>query len=101
MKAIVEELEEKLGKEIVVFVNKMRIAFPVEFDTTEGWCKCREYRLPPKSQTKEMSPKDIVAESKAKKDEGELYSIKYSDIIKRGKVQVAFWELPEDDSSTS
>jgi hypothetical protein len=78
MKVIVEELEEKLGKNVVVFVDRRQIAFPIEFDREEGWCLHRTYHIPKIVEAdnvkQEPSPIDYVEEK--------VY----------GKVEVAAWE---------
>jgi len=84
VKVIVDELEERLDKDVLVFVNQTRVLFPIEFDMEEGWVKAREYNLP-----KEL---EITGEEVLQGKDPEIAApMKCREIILKGKVEVAYW----------
>lgn len=91
MRAKVEELEARLGKELVIFVDGVRVAFPVEFDTEEGWCTAVEYRLPGVHGAKKGSAKEALKQTE-EQAASELQVLNPMEIRVKGKVQVAYWE---------
>lgn len=78
MKINIEELESKLQKEVIVFVDRKRVGFPVEFDVEEGWVLTKEYFLPNQVDknidNKQLKPLEPI--------EKKIY----------GKVEIATWE---------
>lgn len=96
MRAKVEELEAQLGKELVVFVDGVRVAFPVEFDTEEGWCTALEYRLPGVHRAKRVTLDDALNEAQSSSEDLGLQELEPVEIRVSGKVQIAYWEVEED-----
>ena len=95
MRAKVEELEAQLGKELVVFIDGVRVAFPVEFDTKEGWCTALEYRLLDISKAEEGSAQEALSRAKTKTEE-DLQTLEPIEIKIKGKVQIAYWEAEKN-----
>ena len=94
MRTTVEELEAKLGKELIVFIDGKRIAFPIEFDTEEGWCIAHEYHL---SQGKNYSKEEALAE--AKNEDDSLIPLDYTETRLEGKITIAVWKEPHDPTA--